>query len=36
VRSIEEKIRHDEAKKARRREAKLRKRQVGSVDESGA
>ena len=35
VRSIEEKIRHDEAKKTRRREAKFRKRQVGSVDESG-
>lgn len=36
VRSIEEKIRHDEAKKDRRREAKLRKRQAGAVDESGA
>ena len=34
VLSIEEKIRHDEAKKASRQEAKLRARQAGSVDES--
>lgn len=31
--SIEEKIRLDEAKKARKREAKLKVRQAGSVDE---
>ena len=34
VLSIEEKIRLDEAKKARRREAKRQARQAGSVDES--